>query len=71
MLIKICTKYTKKNKFIKELKLNDLEIKIQVKSCIGMCKSCKSKPTAIIDNKKIKKKNIKKFIKNLNRFYKK
>jgi len=69
MLIKICKKYNKKKKFIKKIKLTHPDIEIQVKSCIGMCKSCKSQPTAIIANKKVKNTSIKKFVKELNSFY--
>lgn len=62
MQIKICKKYSKKKKFAKKLALQYPDAKIQFKSCIGMCKSCKSKPTANIDGLKIKKKSIRKFI---------
>ncbi|WP_345992591.1 hypothetical protein [Sulfurimonas sp. HSL-1716] len=63
MLIKVCKNYSKKNKFIKKLSLNFPDTQIKVKSCIGMCKHCRSLPTANIDGKKFKKKSIKKFIK--------
>lgn len=63
MLIKLCKNYSKKNKLVKKLTLNFPDAKIKVKSCIGMCKECRSKPTANIDGKKFKKKSIKKFIK--------
>ncbi|QOY53327.1 DUF1450 domain-containing protein [Candidatus Sulfurimonas baltica] len=65
MLIKLCKNYSKKKKFAKKLALNFPDAQIVIKSCIGMCKSCKSKPTAIVDGEKIKKKSIKKFIKEL------
>lgn len=65
MQIKLCKNYKKKNKFVKKLTINYPDADITVKSCIGMCKNCKSKPTAIVDGKKMKKKNIKKFIKAL------
>ena len=65
MLIKVCKKYSNKSKFIKKLTLNYPDAKIEIKSCIGMCKLCKSKPTAIVNGKKIRKKSIKKFIKAL------
>jgi hypothetical protein len=62
MIIKLCKKYSKKNKFAKKLALNFADAEIQIKSCIGMCKSCKSEPSANVNGKNIKKKNIKKFI---------
>jgi hypothetical protein len=65
MLIKLCKNYSKKNKFAKKLALNFPDAEIKIKSCIGMCEYCKSKPTADVDGKKIKKKSIKKFIKAL------
>ncbi|MCX6051100.1 MAG: hypothetical protein NTZ60_01180 [Campylobacterales bacterium] len=65
MLIKICKKYSKKNKFEKKLISNFPDAEIKIKSCIGMCKYCKEQPTADVDGKKIKKKSIKKFIKAL------
>ena len=65
MKIKLCKNYPKKNKFIKKLTLNYPSAEIEVKSCIDMCKHCKSKPTAIVDGKKMKKDSIKKFIKAL------
>lgn len=65
MKIKLCKNYKKKNKFVKKLTLNYPSAEITIKSCIGMCKNCKSKPSAIVDGKKIKKKSIKKFIKAL------
>lgn len=63
MLIKLCKNYSKKNKFVKKLTTNFPDAEIKIKSCIGMCKYCKSKPTADVNSKKIKKKSIKKFIK--------
>lgn len=65
MKIKLCKKYSKKNKLVKKIILNYPSAEITIKSCIGMCKYCKSMPTAIVDGKKIKKKSIKKFIKAL------
>ena len=65
MLIKICKKYSKINKFEKKLISNFPDAEIKIKSCIGMCKYCKEQPTADVDGKKIKKKSIKKFIKAL------
>ena len=63
MKIKLCKNYPKKKKLIKKLTLNYPSTEIEIKSCIGMCKNCKSKPTAIVDGKKMKKNSIKKFIK--------
>jgi uncharacterized protein YuzB (UPF0349 family) len=65
MKIKLCKKYSKKKKLAKKIILNFPSAEIKVKSCIGMCKYCKSMPTAIVDGNKVKKKSIKKFIKKL------
>jgi hypothetical protein len=65
MKIKLCKNYPKQKKFAKKLTLNFPSAKIEVRSCIGMCKHCKTKATAVIDGKKMKKKTIKKFIKAL------
>jgi len=65
MKIKLCKKYSKKKKLVKKIILNYPSAEIKIKSCIGMCKYCKLMPTAIVDGEKIKKKNIKKFIKAL------
>ena len=63
MSIKLCKNYSKINKLVKKLEENFPDEEIKVKSCINMCKHCKSNPTADVDGKKIKKKSIKKFIK--------
>lgn len=63
MSIKLCKNYSKINKLVKKLEENFPDEEIKVKSCINMCKHCKSNPTADIDGKKVKKKSIKKFIK--------
>ncbi|MEA3371419.1 MAG: hypothetical protein U9Q40_08770 [Campylobacterota bacterium] len=65
MQIKLCKKYSKKSKFLKKLALHYPEAEVKIKSCIGMCKYCKSKPTAVVNGEKIKKKSIKKFINEL------
>ncbi|QOY53564.1 DUF1450 domain-containing protein [Candidatus Sulfurimonas marisnigri] len=63
MLIKLCKNYSKKKKFTKKLVLSFPDAEIMIKSCIGMCRSCKSKPVANVNGEKIKKNSIKKFIK--------
>lgn len=63
MLIKLCKKYPKTKKLVKKIKLSRPEVKIKVKSCIGMCEYCEVMPTAIVEGKEIKKKSIKKFVK--------
>lgn len=65
MKIKLCKKYPKRKKFTKKLILNYPDAEIKIESCIGMCKYCKSQPTAQMDGKKIKKKSIKKFIESI------
>lgn len=62
MTIKLCKKFPKQKKLAKKLSLNFPDAEIQIKSCLGMCKHCKSQPTAIVDGKKIKKKSITKLI---------
>ena len=63
MSIKLCKKYSKINKLVKKLEAKFPDEEIKVKSCINMCKYCKSNPTAEFNGKKMKKKSIKKFIK--------
>lgn len=63
MSIKLCKNYSKIKKLIRKVEANFPDQEIKVKSCINMCKYCKSNPTADVDGKKIKKKSIKKFIK--------
>jgi|GEM_PF-938779 len=63
MSIKLCKNYSKINKLVKKLESNFPDEEIKIKSCINMCKYCKSNPTADVNGKKIKKKSIKKFIK--------
>jgi uncharacterized protein YuzB (UPF0349 family) len=65
MLITLCKKYSKRSKFIKKINLLYPNVDIEIGSCMGMCKNCKTQPTAIVNGKKIKKKSIKKFIKAL------
>ena len=65
MLVVLCEHYSKTKKLKKELLLNFTDIKVQIKSCIGMCKSCKSDACASVDGTKIKKGSTKKFIKTL------
>jgi len=63
MLIELCKKYSKHKKLSKKLLRIYPDAKIKVKSCIGMCKNCKSKATAKIDGNKTKSKAIKKLLK--------
>lgn len=65
MYIKICKKYSKKKKLVKKILEQYPSTDIKIKSCIGMCKSCKVQANAVVDDKKIKKKSIKKFLKEL------
>ena len=65
MKIKLCKKYSKTDKLVKKIRSNLPDAQIKIKSCIQMCKYCKSQPTADVHGKKIKKKSIKKFIKAL------
>lgn len=65
MLIKLCKNYSKKKKFAKKLTLKYPDTEIKIRSCIGMCKYCRLRPTAIIGGEKMKKKSIKKFLKAL------
>ncbi len=65
MYIKICKKYSTKKKLIKKVLEQYPNAEIKTKSCIGMCKSCKLQVSAVIDGTKIKKKSIKKFLKEL------
>lgn len=62
MLIQICKKYSKRKKLTRKILLKYPKSKIEVKSCIGMCKYCKSQATAKVDGKKIKKKSIEKLL---------
>ncbi|MCH9812789.1 MAG: hypothetical protein K0U47_02470 [Epsilonproteobacteria bacterium] len=62
MKIKLCKKYAKKKKLAKQLLLTYPNATIEIKSCIGICKHCKERPTAVIDSQKFKSKTIKKFI---------
>ena len=62
MLIQLCKKYSKRKKLTKKILLKFPDSNIKVKSCIGMCKYCKSQAVAKVDGKKIKKKNIKKLL---------
>jgi len=49
-------------KFHKKLSKAFPDDDIKVKSCIGMCKSCKVQPVAKVDGEKIKGKSIRKII---------
>ena len=65
MFIKLCKKYSKHKKFYKKLRLAYPDTEIKIKSCIGMCKSCKTEPCAIVNGKKTKSAKISKFIESL------
>ena len=65
MLIKLCKKYPKHKKFLKKLRLAYPDAEIKIKSGIGMCKSCKTKPSAVVNGIKRKSKKISKFIASL------
>ena len=62
MLIQLCKKYSKRKKLTKKILLKFPDSNIKVKSCIGMCKYCKSQAVAKVNGKKIKKKSIKKLL---------
>jgi len=62
MLIQLCKKCSKRKKLAKNILLKYPDSKIEVKSCIGMCKYCQSHAIAKVDGKKIKKKSIKKLL---------
>lgn len=65
MHIQICKKSSQKKELVKEILLQHPSADIDIKPCIGMCKKCKSRVIAIVDNNKIKTKTIKKFLKEL------
>ena len=65
MTIHLCKKYSKKKKLIKKILQVNPDVRIKVKSCIGVCKSCKLQPTAVLNGTKLKTKSIKKFLKEL------
>ena len=65
MFIKLCKKYPKHKKFLKKLRLAYPDSDIKIKSCIGMCKSCKTKPSAIVNGRKKKSTKISNFIESL------
>ena len=65
MLIKLCKKYPNHKKLERQINVYYPDIEVKVKSCIGMCKSCKVEATAVVNKKKMKKKSIKKFMKAL------
>ncbi|QOR61420.1 DUF1450 domain-containing protein [Sulfurovum sp. ST-21] len=62
MKIKICKHFHDIKKFKKKLSKTFPDDSVIVKSCIGMCKTCKQYPLAKIDGVKIKEKSIKKII---------
>ncbi|MDY0402112.1 MAG: DUF1450 domain-containing protein [Sulfurovum sp.] len=62
MKINICKKFPKIKKFEKKLSKAFPDASIQVKSCINMCKRCKSQPLAKVDGVKVKAKKVEKLI---------
>ncbi|MDD2450449.1 MAG: DUF1450 domain-containing protein [Sulfurovum sp.] len=62
MKINICKKFPKIKKFEKKLSKAFPDTSIQVKSCINMCKRCKSQPLAKVDGVKVKAKKVEKLI---------
>ena len=62
MKINICKKFPKIKKFEKKLSKAFTDSSIQIKSCINMCKKCKSIPVAKVDRVKIKAKKVGKLI---------
>ncbi|MDM5272161.1 DUF1450 domain-containing protein [Sulfurovum sp. zt1-1] len=62
MKINICKKFPKINKFEKKLSNAFPDASIKVKSCINMCKKCKSQPVAKVDGVKVKAKKVGKII---------
>ena len=62
MKIKICKHFPKSKKFHKKLSKAFPKDDIIIKSCIGMCKTCKKQAVAKVDGIKIKGKSIEKLI---------
>ena len=58
MKIEICKKFSNVNKLQKKLAKYFPDDMIILKSCISMCKLCKSQPVAKLKNKKFKAKRI-------------
>lgn len=65
MFIKLCKKYPKHKKFLKKLRLAYPDAEIKIKSCVGMCKSCKTGPSVIVNGKKTKSTKISRFIESI------
>ncbi|MFT7880543.1 MAG: hypothetical protein ABXS91_09130 [Sulfurimonas sp.] len=62
MKIKLCKKFPKIKKFEKKLSQAFPDVSIKVKSCIGMCKRCRSQPVAKINGVEMKAGKIGKLI---------
>ncbi len=67
MKIQICKKFSKVNKLQKKLTKAFPDDTIIVKSCISMCKLCKTQPVAKVKGKKQKAKRISKLISKIHR----
>ncbi|MDQ7042886.1 MAG: hypothetical protein Q9M40_11905 [Sulfurimonas sp.] len=65
MKIRLCKKFPKVKKLVKKIALSTPNAEIKIKSCIGMCKICKTEVSALVSGEKIHKKTIKKFIKEI------
>lgn len=68
MKIQICKNFSKVNKLQKKLTKAFPNDMITIKSCISMCKICKKRPTAKVDGKKFKSKNISTLISKIDEF---
>ena len=62
MKIQICKKFSKVNKLQKKLIKAFPDDTVVVKSCISMCKLCKTQPAAKVNGKKQNAKGISKLI---------
>jgi hypothetical protein len=65
MKIKICKKFNNIKKLEKKLLQAFPDDTVSIKSCISMCKVCKSQPTARVKKKKCKAKRISKLVRKL------
>ena len=65
MKIKICKHFSNIKKFRKKLTKVFPDDTVIIKSCIGMCKTCKQYPLAKVGGVKIKGKSIRKIIRKI------
>jgi hypothetical protein len=63
--VRLCKKYVEHKKLLKRLHLVYPDLNVKVKSCIGMCKFCETKPCLVFDGKKMKSTKISKLIESL------